>query len=49
MSTRSVSPTKIQNCAMSLANRGKDIQVHYYMNRATGKIVELKSVFAGVE
>jgi RHS repeat-associated protein len=40
LSTRAIDPSKIQNFAQQM---NTNIQIHYYLNKATGMIVELKS------
>jgi RHS repeat-associated protein len=48
LSTRGVEPSKMQRYAQQ-AGRGTSIQIHYYKNIVTGKIVEMKSVFTGIK
>jgi hypothetical protein len=47
LSTRGVSPSALQSYAQQ-AGRGAKIEIHYYGNKATELVVELKSVFSSV-
>ena len=48
LSTSGIDPSKMQIYAQQ-AGRGTPIQMHYYKNIATGAIVEMKSVFTGIQ
>jgi RHS repeat-associated protein len=48
LSTSGIDPSKMQIYAQQ-AGRGTPIQMHYYKNIVTGAIVEMKSVFTGIQ
>ena len=48
LSTSGIDPSKMQIYAQQ-AGSGTPIQMHYYKNIVTGAIVEMKSVFTGIQ